>query len=127
LLPLKISRTDAVRNSANVGAITAAFAARRYEELQGCFGDYLHQPFRKKLVPFLDRVVGAAERAGALGAFLSGSGPTICAIAVARRKKIASAMLRAARLPDAQTIITRADNKGVRILKSGVSNRQEIP
>jgi homoserine kinase len=127
LLPLKISRTDAARNSANVGAITAAFAARRYEELQGCFGDCLHQPFRKKLVPFLDRVIEAAQCAGALGAFLSGSGPTICAIAVARRKKIASAMLRAVHLPDAQTIISRADNKGVRILKSGVSNRQEIP
>ena len=78
-------------------------------------------------MPFLDRAIDAAERAGALGAFLSGSGPTICAIAMARRKKIASAMLRAVRLPDAQTIITRVDNKGVRILKPGVSNRQEIP
>src|SRR5437868_4615782 len=30
LLPLKISHTDAVRNSANVAAIAAALAARRY-------------------------------------------------------------------------------------------------
>jgi homoserine kinase len=127
LLPLKISRRNAVRNGANVGAIVAAFAARRYEELQGCFGDWLHQPFRKRLVPFLDRVIAAAERAGALGSFLSGSGPTVCAIALAKRKQIASAMLRAVHLPDAQTIITRADNRGVRILKSGVGNRQKIP
>lgn len=126
LLPLKILRTDAVRNSANVGAIAAAFAARRYQELQGCFEDWLHQPFRKKLAPFLHRVIRAAEAAGALGAFLSGSGPTICAVALVRQKKIASAMLGAARLADAQTIVTRADNQGVRILKSGVGNREEI-
>jgi len=53
LLPSKIVRTDAVRNVANASAITAAFATRDYERLRGCFVDYLHQPFRKKLVPFL--------------------------------------------------------------------------
>lgn len=115
LLPSKISRTEALQNIANVGAIAAAFAARRYAELQGCFGDYLHQPFRKQLVPFLDGVIAEAERAGALGAFLSGSGPTVCAITLAKPKKTASAMLRAANLPDAQTIITHANNQGVRI------------
>lgn len=122
LLPSKVSRTEAVRNVANASAIATAFATRDYEKLRGCFVDYLHQPFRKKLVPFLDRVIGAAESADALGAFLSGSGPAICAITLAGPKKIAGAMLRASRLQNAQTIIVRADNQGTRILKSAIRN-----
>jgi homoserine kinase len=52
LLPADILRTNAARNAANVAAIAAAFATRDYKRLRGCFVDYLHQPFRKKLVPF---------------------------------------------------------------------------
>ena len=124
LLPSKIARTKAVRNIANASAIAAAFATSDYEKLRGCFVDYLHQPFRKKLVPFLDQVIGAAGNAGALGAFLSGSGPTICAITLASPKKIAGAMLRASRLQNAQTIILGADNQGAHILKCAIRNRK---
>jgi homoserine kinase len=123
LLPAKILRTNAAKNAANVAAIAAAFATRNYERLRGCFVDYLHQPFRKKLIPFLDRVITAAERAGALGAFLSGSGSAICALALANQNKIATAMLRASRLPHAQTIITRCDNRGVRVYKCASRNK----
>ncbi len=120
LLPADILRTNAARNTANVAAIAAAFATRDYKSLRGCFVDYLHQPFRKKLVPFLDRVITAAERAGALGAFLSGSGSAICALALDDSEKIAAAMQRASRLFHTQTVITRADNRGVRIFKSAI-------
>lgn len=120
LLPADILRTNAARNTANVAAIAAAFATRDYKRLRGCFVDYLHQPFRKRLVPFLDRVITAAERAGALGAFLSGSGSAICALALDDSKKIAAAMQRASRLFHTQTVITRADNRGVRIFKSAI-------
>ena len=51
--------------------LTAALASRDYEKLRGAFVDRLHQPFRKKLIPFLDHVIAAAESAGALGAFLT--------------------------------------------------------
>ena len=120
LLPANIQRINAARNSANVAAIVAAFATRDYKKLGGCFVDYLHKPFRKKLVPFLDRVITAAEGAGALGAFLSGSGSTICALALDDSKKIAAAMLRASRLFRTQAVITRADNRGVQIFKSAI-------
>jgi homoserine kinase len=122
LLPLKISRPDAVRNIANASAIAAAFATHDYEKLRGCFVDYLHQPFRKKLVPFLDDTIRSAERAGALGAFLSGSGSAICAITRRNPRKVADAMMRASRQKDADIIITRADNEGARILKSEIKN-----
>jgi homoserine kinase len=122
LLPSKIARTDAVRNVANASAITAAFAMRDYERLRGCFVDYLHQPFRKKLVPFLEDAIRSAERKGALGAFLSGSGSAICAITLHNPRKIAGAVMRASRQKDAGIIVTRADNQGVQILESAILN-----
>jgi homoserine kinase len=122
LLPSRIDRLQAVENSRNACAITAAFASREYHSLGGAFADHLHQPFRKKLIPFLDDVIIAAESAGALGAFLSGSGSTICAVTLRSPEKIARAMLAAADSPGARTIITAADNRGARILQ--IENRK---
>jgi len=66
-------------------------------------------------------VITAAERAGALGAFLSGSGSAIAAITLQAPEKIAIAMARAATAP-ARTIIVHADNRGAQILP--VRNQQ---
>ena len=118
ILPSRISRTAAVENCANACAITAAFASRNYQKLRGAFGDQLHQPFRTKLIPFLPRVIAAAEKAGALGAFLSGSGSTICAITLRDRDRIAAAMKRAAGSTSSRTIIVTADNRGARFVRS---------
>jgi homoserine kinase len=115
VLPSKISHTGAVQNCANACALTAAFVSQDYQKLRGVFADHLHQPFRAKLIPFLPRVIAAAEKAGALGAFLSGSGSTIAAITLNSSKKIAAAMARAAKTPG-RTIITHADNLGAKIL-----------
>ncbi|MEY2480975.1 MAG: homoserine kinase [Verrucomicrobiota bacterium] len=114
ILPTKIDRINAVQSCANACAITAAFVSRDYEKLRGGFGDFLHQPFRKKLIPFFDKVVAAAEKAGALGAFLSGSGSTIAALALQDRHKIAKAMLAACKTK-ARVLITTADNHGTQI------------
>jgi homoserine kinase len=118
VLPSKISHAEAVENCANACALTAALASRNYEKLRGVFADCLHQPFRVKLVAFLPGVVVAAEKAGALGAFLSGSGSTICAITLQDRDRIAAAMKRAAGSISSRVIITRADNHGARVLTS---------
>src|SRR5262249_9609471 len=53
ILPSKISRLAAVESCANACTITAAFASKNYQQLSGAFADYLHQPFRAKLMPFL--------------------------------------------------------------------------
>jgi homoserine kinase len=115
ILPSKISRVAAVQNSANACALTAAFASGDYEKMRNAFSDNLHQPFRAKLIPFLPHVIAAAERAGALGAFLSGSGSAIAAVTLEAPEKIATAMTRAAPVP-ASTIITHADNRGAQVL-----------
>jgi homoserine kinase len=124
ILPARISRTDAVANARNACAITVAFASRDYENLRGVFIDRLHQPFRAKLIPFLPLVLVVAEKAGALGAFLSGSGSTICAVTLRNPKKVAAAMQRAARSTSSRTIVTSADNRGIQISiqQSTISN-----
>jgi homoserine kinase len=115
ILPSKLSRVAAVENCANACAITAAFASQDYEKMRSAFSDNLHQPFRAKLIHFLPRVIAAAERAGALGAFLSGSGSAIAAVTLEAPEKIAAAMARAAAGP-VRTIITHADNRGAQVL-----------
>jgi homoserine kinase len=115
ILPSQIMRLAAVKNCANACAITAAFASGNYHDLRGAFADHLHQPYRQKLVPFLPRVIAAAEKAGALGAFLSGSGSTICAVTLHSAEKIGTAMERSANSTPARVIITRADNRGARV------------
>ena len=117
ILPSQIKRVAAVENCANACAITAAFASGNYRDLRGAFADHLHQPYRKKLIPFLPRVIAAAEKAGALGAFLSGSGSTICAVTLRSPKKIGTAMERSANSTPARIIITRAENRGARLIR----------
>lgn len=114
ILPAKISRAGAVQSVSNACTITAAFASRDYEKLRGAFTDLLHQPFRAKLILFLPRVIAAAEKAGALGAFLSGSGSTICAVTLRNSQRVAAAMRRTARCKST-TVITTVDNRGVQI------------
>jgi homoserine kinase len=127
VLPAKITRAAAIENCANACAITAGFASCHYENLRGSFVDQLHQPFREKLIPFLRSVIAAAEKAGALGAFLSGSGSSICALTLQDQYKVAAAMSGAAASTPfgrtrpgagsspARTVVTRADNRGVRL------------
>ena len=118
VLPSKISHAKAVENCANACALTAAFVSQDYEKLRGVFADHLHQPFRTKLVPFLPGVVAAAEKAGGLGAFLSGSGSTICAVTLGSAKEVGQAVLRATGAIPARIIITHADNHGAKVLTS---------
>lgn len=120
VLPKQISHAGAVESCANACRITAAFASRKYELLRGSFQDHLHQPHRQRLIPFLPQVIEAAENAGAIGGFLSGSGSTIACLVEEpgwsgkKVYSVATAMLKAANNPGAQVIITDADNTGVK-------------
>ena len=122
ILPPQITRAAAIKNSANSSAITAAFASGNYQNLRGAFRDHLHQPYREKLIPFLPHVITAAEKAGALGAFLSGSGSTIAAVTLTNPEKIAEAMHRKVENHTARTVIVSADNRGARLVQSPISS-----
>lgn len=111
-LPDKLDRREAVISCANACRITAAFMSHNYEALRDSFDDYLHQPHRKPLIPFLMNVIEAGEAAGALGGWMSGSGSTICCLTEKDPKSVADAMLKASDSAGAKTVITHADNRG---------------
>lgn len=115
VLPAKVSLPDAAFTVGNAAAIAGAFASGDYRRLAGCFEDRLHQPYRAKLLPFLDDVIAAGVSAGALGGWLSGAGSTVACVALRRPDRVANAMVAACGLESACAIVLRADNTGVKI------------
>ena len=116
ILPERIRWSDAVQSCANACAVTASFASGDYAKLRGAFADELHQPYRKRLIPFFDAVHAAGEAAGALGVFLSGSGSTIAAVTLENSRRVADTMLAAAG-GNARSLVASADNRGAQILR----------
>jgi homoserine kinase len=115
VMPKTVSVADAAANAADAAVIAAAFASGKYTLLRGSFGDRLHQPHRARLVPFLNDVISAGEKAGALGGWLSGSGSTICCLAPdeSTARKVARAM-RSQAPSGSKTMVCAADNDGAR-------------
>jgi homoserine kinase len=93
VLPETLPREDAVKNVQRVAVLVSAFAKRDSSLLKFGVQDWLHQPYRKALVPGFDDFLAAAYEAGAFAAFLSGSGSTILAICAKQQaKKISQAL-----------------------------------
>jgi homoserine kinase len=80
VLPEKIALTDAVTQWANVGGLISGLYTNNYDLISNSLVDIIVEPHRKKLIPFFDTVKSSAISAGALGAGISGSGPTIFAL-----------------------------------------------
>ena len=80
VLPKEIALKDAVTQWANVGGLISGLYSNNYELISNSLKDVIVEPHRKKLIPFFDEVKSAAKKAGALGAGISGSGPTIFAL-----------------------------------------------
>lgn len=96
VLPAQVRLRDAVTNIGHTAQLVAAMLTGQVELLRTAFADTLHQPYRRALVPGMDDVFEAARDAGAHGAALSGSGPSIVAVAPeARAHKVGLAMVEA--------------------------------
>src|SRR5205823_3608084 len=95
-LPATVPHADAVRAAAKSAALVHGLAHADARLLAAGLDDVLHVPFRRSLVPGYDQVTRAARQAGAYGATLSGSGPTIVAVVVADGvRAVGDAMVRA--------------------------------
>lgn len=70
-----------VKQSANLAAFIVALYEKDLNLLKESLTDVLIEPYRAPLVPEFHRVKAAALDAGALGASLSGSGPSLFALA----------------------------------------------
>ena len=120
VLPEKLLHKDAVVSLGNACVITSAFATQQYDALRGSFLDHLHQPYRQVTNPGLTEVIAAAESAGALGGFLSGSGSSIACLAEEEGvplRSIAEAMQKAyAVVGSSRLLVLEADNEGAQTL-----------
>lgn len=72
--------TDHVRQSAHLAGFVAGCFTDDLELLRTCLDDVVIEPQRAALIPGFARVKAAALEAGALGASISGSGPSVFAL-----------------------------------------------
>jgi homoserine kinase len=88
--------------------------ANRPEYLGLATQDRLHQPYRELLFPAMKLLFRAALDAGALGAFLSGSGSTVLALTQGREMTVAYEMAEAAKQAgvNGRVRITRPSMRG---------------
>lgn len=94
ILPLHVSRQDVIFNSSRVGLLVDAFIHEEYELLSIATEDKIHQNQRASLIPGMPEALKAALNAGAYGAALSGSGPTLLAFCpYGYEKNVSEAMI----------------------------------
>ncbi|WP_233881765.1 homoserine kinase [Tenacibaculum piscium] len=80
VLPDNVSLKNAVTQWANVGGLVSGLYTNDYQLISNSLTDVIVEPARKHLIPHFDLVKSEAIKAGALGAGISGSGPTIFAL-----------------------------------------------
>lgn len=80
VLPDKISYKSAVENVSRVSLLISALSNGKFHLLKPALKDNLHQPYRGKLIVGFEQILDKIYEYKALGAYLSGAGPTIMAI-----------------------------------------------
>lgn len=76
-LPAQVPMADAVHNVAHVALLTLGLARGDWDLVARGLHDRLHQPHRAHLYPRSAELVRDARSLGALGATISGAGPTV--------------------------------------------------
>ena len=111
-LPDSVAFTDAVFNVSHTALLVAALAAGDLDAIAEATGDRLHQDVRLARAEPSRSALRAMRDAGAVGAWLSGSGPTVACFA---RPSEAAAL--AASLPlDGRARVLGIDTEGARIV-----------
>jgi homoserine kinase len=90
MTPLKL----AIAQTGNLGGFIVGLYTNNYELIGRSLKDVLVEPFRKHLIPNFDEVKNAALQKGALGAGISGAGPSIFALCKGKEiaEKVANRM-----------------------------------
>lgn len=116
ILKADVSLADHVRQSASLAGFISGCFTHDVEMIRQSLDDFLIEPQRASLIPGFAEVKAAALQQGALGASISGSGPSVFALVTSEQT--------AARVRDAMESAFRA--QGVSELDSWISpvNRQ---
>ena len=122
VLPKKIVLKDAVTQWANVAGLISGLYTDNYNLISNSLVDIVAEPARKPLIPFFDEVKNSALKAGALGAGISGSGPTIFALCEGNEvaEKVYHSIEESYKNKgiDFEMFISKVNQEGIRILKS---------
>ena len=114
ILPRQVDLNDAVFNIQRACLFVASLLRGDYDLLRTALGDRIHQPYRKKLVKIFERVESVALRSGALGVYISGSGPTVGVITKdAGSQKVKEALEREGKEGGWEVLELRASSEGV--------------
>ncbi len=120
ILPQKYDVKDVVFNASRVALLTKAFCLNDFSDLSRAMQDRMHQPYRAKLIPVMDEIIESAKKAGAYGACLSGSGPSMIAFCSSKKAKEVLAVMtkiwKRETVPVKQFILD-FDSSGARIIK----------
>jgi len=82
ILPKQITLQDAVIQWGNVAALVAGLSQGNTDIIKKSLNDIISEPVRSKLIPGYDGIKTAAMEAGAIGANISGSGPSVFALSL---------------------------------------------
>jgi homoserine kinase len=93
VLPRSVPLGDAVFNLGRAALFVSAFTTQEFRLLRVAMQDRLHQPYRTALIPGAEEAIRAGYDAGALGAAISGSGPSIIAFCKGNTDYISEQML----------------------------------
>ncbi|WP_438972788.1 homoserine kinase [Polaribacter sp.] len=122
VLPKQIDLKDAITQWANVGGLISGLYANDYNLISNSLVDIIVEPYRKKLIPYFDDVKNAGLKSGALGAGISGSGPTIFALCKgdASASDVHSAINESYKNTgiDYTLFTSKINNQGIKILES---------
>jgi homoserine kinase len=77
VLPKQVPLSDAIAQWANLGSLVHALHTNDYDLISSSLNDIIVEPYRSQLIPHFKDVKKAALESGALGAGISGSGPSI--------------------------------------------------
>jgi len=117
ILPASYSIEDVVASTSRISFLMAGLMTGQHDVLNFADQDVIHQPYRKKLIGPVDAAFEAAKNAGALSAFISGSGSTLAAFVSNDQdaKPVAHAMAEAFTSSRCQTKVVRPSDAGARL------------
>lgn len=92
ILPKEIALEKAIKQWANVGGLISGLHTNNYDLIGRSLEDIIIEPLRKQSIPYFDLVKNRILKNGALGAGISGSGPSVFALSKGKQQaeKIAS-------------------------------------
>ena len=122
VLPSSYERADVLHTLQRTALLAATCFSGNFNLFPELFHDKLHQPYRQKLVPGIERCL-KLRREGLLATAISGSGSSVIAFVTRNEQEIGEALqeLFAEEGVRAEVRVTSADNQGAWVSREPVS------